>query len=454
MTARLPSAELLGHSASGPAYVYDLDEVRAAYRELRGTLPEPSDIYYSLKANPHPALAAELRRLGCRAEITSAGELRSALNAGFAADGCLYTGPAKQPAEVSYALGHGVRHFSVDSPSQLRLVSDAAGEIGTPVRVLIRVNPDQPPEGTGLAMTGEPSQFGADASWVLSQPQDFASTRWCDVQGFHLFTGTNIPDRGDLLATLESTIALAAKLTAAQAEPPALIDLGGGFGHPFARTGDRPRFTGIREDLSGVLDECLPGWRQRQPLIAFESGRYLVGAAGTLLCTVRDVKKSKGRTFVLLDSGIHHLGGMSGLRRVPRINPALAPAAGAGSQAGPSDHPAAGAPPGTGTSTETSTGPSTETSTDFGTEPSTEPDCDIVGPLCTPLDSWARGVTLPHTHRPGDVVAVPNVGAYGLTGSLVAFLSHDPPAEIITDGGQPREISRLVLHRERRQLHS
>ena len=430
MTAALPSAELLEHSGSGPAYVYELDEVRAAYRDLRAALPEPSRIYYSLKANPHPAVAAELQLLGCRAEVTSAGELRSALNAGYRADACLYTGPAKQPAEVEYALGQGVRFYSVDSPSQLRLVAEAAGEHGTRVRVLLRVNPDQPPTGTSLAMTGEPSQFGADAAWVLSQPQDFAPTPWCDVQGFHLFVGTNISDPGDLLATFESTIRLAAKLTAAHGDRPQVIDLGGGFGHPFAQAGQRPRFTGIRENLSGLLDECLPGWRQGRPQIAFESGRYLVGAAGTLLCTVRDVKKSKGRTFVILDSGIHHLGGMSGLRRVPRITPTLAPAAGLDDSAAPGEPAADGA------------------------TPAAQPDCDIVGPLCTPLDSWARGVTLPRRHRSGDVVAVPNVGAYGLTGSLVGFLSHDPPAEIITDRGRPQEISRLHLRRERRPLPS
>ena len=43
-----------------PAYVYDLARVRAAHTILRDALPEGSLLYYSLKANPHPALVHQL----------------------------------------------------------------------------------------------------------------------------------------------------------------------------------------------------------------------------------------------------------------------------------------------------------------------------------------------------------------------------------------------------------
>ena len=73
----------------------------------------------------------------------------------------------------------------------------------------------------------------------------------------------------------------------------------------------------------------------------------------------------------------------------------------------------------------------------------------VAGPLCTPLDTWARSAPLSPV-RPGDVVAVPNVGAYGLYASLVAFLGHPLPAEVVVDGDRPGrapEVSRLVLTR-------
>jgi diaminopimelate decarboxylase len=340
------------------------------------------------------------------------------------------------------------------------MVSDVAGERGAEVGALLRINPDEPVGSTGLAMTGEPSQFGADASWVLSRPADFAPTKWCDVEGFHLFVGTNITEPENLLRTFESTIRLSEQLIDAFGYGPAVVDLGGGFAHPFAQAGERPSYAGIRNDLSGLLDECLPGWRERSPAIAFESGRYLVGSAGTLLCTVRDVKESKGRTFVMLDSGIHHLGGMSGLRRVPRITPTLEPpadAADAGAEPAAAD---AGAEPADAAAGAEATDAAPAGNDGHSAAPAKvadeadQPNCDIVGPLCTPLDSWARGVRLEQRPEPEEIVAVPNVGAYGLTGSLIGFLSHDPPAEIVTVGGRPREISQVLLRRQRRQLPS
>ena len=73
-------------------------------------------------------------------------------------------------------------------------------------------------------------------------------------------------------------------------------------------------------------------------------------------------------------------------------------------------------------------------------------DCVVAGPLCTPLDTWSQGVRLPRL-RPGDLVAVPNVGAYGLTASLLGFLCHRPPVEVVVDGATVVAASRLELTR-------
>jgi len=53
----------------------------------------------------------------------------------------------------------------------------------------------------------------------------------------------------------------------------------------------------------------------------------------------------------------------------------------------------------------------------------------VVGPLCTPLDLLADGMEMAEAEV-GDLVAVFQSGAYGLTASPTAFLSHPAPAEI------------------------
>ncbi|WP_326952484.1 type III PLP-dependent enzyme [Amycolatopsis sp. NBC_01286] len=408
-----PLADLPGELAAlpTPAYVYDLAEVRRNHRRLDEALPAGTGLLYSLKANPHPDVLATLREAGARPEVCSSGELRAALEAGWAGEQVLYTGPAKRDAEITAALRAGVREFSVDSPYAITQLDRLAGEAGVHARYLLRVNDDQPVPGQGLAMTGVPSQFGADTGWILAEPARFAGGAHAEASGLHLYMGTNLTQVDDLLGQFGRALDTAARLQEALASHGVrfrTLDLGGGFGAPFAKEGTAGELPGLREGLEALLGEKVPGWREQGPEVVFESGRYLVGTAGTLVTAVLDVKRSQGKDIVVLESGINHLGGMSGMRRLPPLNPHLL---------GPAGPPAL--------------------------------DALVAGPLCTPLDTWTRNGKLPEL-SPGDLVAVPNVGAYGLYASLIAFLGHPLPAEVVVDGdrpGTPARTSRVELVR-------
>ncbi|MEU3574081.1 type III PLP-dependent enzyme [Kitasatospora sp. NPDC036755] len=397
-----------------PAYLYDLAEVRRNHGRLRAALPEPTGLYYSLKANPHPALLAELRRCGARPEVCSTGELDAALAAGWPADQVLYTGPGKRDEEVADALDRGVRRFSVDSPHGIEQLDRLAAARGTAAECLLRINEDQPAPGQGLAMTGVASQFGADADWVLAEPSRFGGRPAARVVGLHLYMGSNIAQVRDLHAQFARSLGTARRIGEALAPYGAelrVLDLGGGFGAPFAKAGAPLDLTALRPLLEELFDAEAPGWRTGAPELVFESGRYLVGTAGTLLTAVLDAKRSHGKEVVVLESGINHLGGMSGLRRLPPLAPHLVRAR------DPHD--------------------------------GSERDTLVAGPLCTPLDTWSRGAALPAL-RPGDLVAVPNVGAYGLYASLVAFLGHPLPVEAVVDSDRPEaapELTRVTLTR-------
>ncbi|MFD4561595.1 aminotransferase class V-fold PLP-dependent enzyme [Streptomyces sp. NPDC058469] len=71
---------------------------------------------------------------------------------------------------------------------------------------------------------------------------------------------------------------------------------------------------------------------------------------------------------------------------------------------------------------------------------------DSHGPLCSPLDTWHEALPLP-LPSPGDLLTVPNVGAYGLTAALLGFLSHQPAAEICVEGDTVVSATRLQLQR-------
>jgi diaminopimelate decarboxylase len=398
-------AELVRRYGS-PLYVYELDAVGRALLDLRTFLPGGATLFYSLKANPHPDLVRELRTGGCGAEVSSAGELAAALSAGFTGADCLYTGPAKSLAEIAGAVHAGVHRFSVESVMDFHRVARVAAGVDVTVDCLIRIATSAA-GASGLRMTGGPTQFGVDAAQVLADPASFSALPGARVVGVHFFPLSNARDEDSLIAEFSASIALAARLRRDAGLSMSYVDLGGGFAAPFAQPGERPRYPNLRRSLEDCLDEHLPGWREDAPAIAFESGRHLVGDCGRLVCTAVEAKRRDGRTFVLLDGGINHLGGLSG---IGRMLPAAAPL--------PSSR-AAGEP-----------GAAT-----------------LVGPLCTPADVLARAAPVGQL-EPGDPVVFPNVGAYGVTASLVAFLSRATPIEVVLRGGDMVSASRLEVGRQ------
>jgi len=385
-----------------PTYVYDLDVVAESRDQLFGLLPEGFHLFYALKSNPHPEIARELRSGGCRAEISSTGELANALEAGFDPAGILYTGPGKTDAELEQAIATGVRLFSVESLSDLQHVGAAAEKHGVTASCLLRVNTTASSGGTGIRMMGRPSQFGIDSETLPELMPALKAVPGARVVGAHFFTMSNAQDEDALLGEYEFVLQSAAQLQREVGLPLEILDIGGGFSSPYAVPGPRTDYPKLRAGLEVLLDLHLPEWRDGGIELACESGRYLSGTSGSLLAGVVNVKESRGSRFVILDAGINVVGGLSGIGR-------LLPAA-------------------------------------VGIDESGDLPGSLVGPLCTPGDSLAKAAKLPEL-APGDIVTVPNVGAYGVTASLISFLGRPAPTEVVVRGDEVVSVSRLDYQR-------
>jgi diaminopimelate decarboxylase len=391
-----------------PLYVYDLDDIEAARGELFDALPDGLELFYALKANPHPELVRALRDGAgrtCRAEISSTGELAAALAAGFRGADCLYTGPGKTPAELAEAIAHGVRLFSTDSVTDVRRVGAAAAAHGTVADCLLRVNSATASATTSIRMTGTPSQFGFDSETLGDVLPELRDTPGVRVTGLHFFPLSNAKDEASLIGEFQHTIELAAGLAQELDLSLRLLDIGGGFAAPYGVPGHRAAYPKLRAELETALDTHLPAWRSGRPRIACESGRFLVGGSGTLVARVSNIKTSRGRTFVILDAGINIFGGMSGLGRLLPVAVQL---------------------------------------DSTGTQKAA-----LVGPLCTPGDVLGREIPLPPL-APGDLVTIPNTGAYGLTASLLMFLGRPAPTEVVVRGEHVVSASRIEHHRSYR----
>ena len=299
-----------------PLYVYDMDRVTASYRDLRNSLPPGVAIFYSLKANPHPDVARALRQAegspSCRAEVSSVGELAAALEAGFAAGDCLYTGPAKTESELTTAIAAGVRTFSVESLTDLERAGSMAARLGVVIDCLLRINIVTATAATSIRMTGRPSQFGIDSETLAAELPRLQAVSGTRLAGAHFYSLSNARDGESLIGELQQSISTAARLHTELGLPMRVLDLGGGFAAPYAVPGERPVYSRLRDALTSALDTSFPHWRSGKPWVACESGRYLVGDCGELVATVINIKESRGQRFVILDAGINTLGGMAG----------------------------------------------------------------------------------------------------------------------------------------------
>jgi diaminopimelate decarboxylase len=134
-----------------------------------------------------------------------------------------------------------------------------------------------------------------------------------------------------------------------------------------------------------------------------ELGRYLTAEAGYFVTRVVSIKQSRGARIAICDGGMNnHLPASGHFGMVIRRNYKMHKVGG-----GESSEPV-----------------------------------DVAGPLCTSIDRLATKISLPHLEE-GDLIAVHNSGAYGLTASPFHFIGHRPPAEIMVCDGLLQDVTRF-----------
>jgi diaminopimelate decarboxylase len=255
-----------------------------------------------------------------------------------------------------------------------------------------------------MRMGGKPAPFGVDEEILDDVLERLLAEKSLRFTGVHLFAGTQILDHdvfGRQYAKGLEIAVHAAKKTNRSLET---VDFGGGLGIPYYK-GDEPL------DLDGfgrVVTELVQREAACPELegtkFIVEPGRWLVGEAGVYVSRVTCVKHSRGKTFVIVDGGMHHhLAASGNLGQVIKRNFPVA-------VLNKLDRPISNK-------------------------------VDVVGPLCTPLDVLARDIDLPRVEV-GDLVGVFQSGAYARSASPLGFLSHPTPPEVLAAEGRVETIRR------------
>ncbi len=381
--------DLAAQAGQTPLYAYDRSVMTRKMRELRAALPREVHVHYAMKANPMPAVVRHMLDLVDGLDVASAGEMQVALDAGAAPSLVSFAGPGKTSLELARAAAAGIT-INIESEREIRILTEIGARTGRRPRVAVRVNPDFELKTSGMKMGGGPKQFGIDAERVPEVLIAIGAAS-LDFQGFHIFSGSQNLRAEAIVEAQQKSVALATRLAQHAPGPVHTLNIGGGFGIPYFPD-ERPLEIA---PIAANLRELVPQVAQALPgaQLILELGRYLVGEAGVYVCRVIDRKVSRGQVFLVCDGGLHHhLAASGNFGQVIRKNyPVLI-----GNRV-------------------------------QGTERET---ASVVGPLCTPLDLLADRMNLARAME-GDLVVVLQSGAYGLSSSPRAFLSHPPAVELL-----------------------
>ena len=378
-----------------PMYIYDSHLLDEKIKCLRKTLPEHFDIYYSVKANPNMAIIKHFLSQGCGLEIASAGEFNLARRAGCDLSKIIFAGPSKTVAELEQILPDGIEEIHVESELEIRRIESISSRLGIKTPVALRVNPTGAAEGGAMRMGGKATQFGIDEECLDPALDAVLSANFLEFKGIHVYSGTQILDYKILLRQYRKGLEIARQISKRLARALETVDFGGGLGIPYFSNESELDMDGFRAGLAELISDI-----NKDPLFEgtrfiVEPGRYLVGESGVYVTTVNDIKISRGKKFLILDGGMnHHLAASGNLGQVIKRNFPISLV-----------------------------------------EKLDQESIDVVnmvGPLCTPLDTLAKDITVPLAEV-GDLVGIFQSGAYGLTASPLGFLSHRAPPEVMID---------------------
>lgn len=385
-------AEALAEQFGTPLYVYDAEVVRGQYRRLREHLPQ-FEIFYSLKANGSLALARILAAQGAGAEIASSGELVLAQAAGFPPEKIIFAGPGKNLPELEAAVRSGILCFNAESTRELERLEEIGRRLNRKILCAIRINTMEGAEAQEQ-MVGGPSKFGWDQERVVAELKDLLPRqKQVAVRGIHIYTASGVLDPDALLANARRTVEVAKTLSEELNFPLELVNFGGGFGVPYF-SHEEPLDL---EFFGRGLERLLAEKKFAVPRLLYELGRFLVAPAGFFLTRIIDIKQSRGQNFAITDGGMNQF-----------LRPVFMDL----------NHP-------------------TVVANKLDRSPDTT--YQLGGPCCTPIDFLARDLKLPQLEV-GDLIAIGNAGAYGFSMSMLYFLGHKLPAEVLVDGGEARLV--------------
>ncbi|MEZ5321120.1 MAG: type III PLP-dependent enzyme [Microthrixaceae bacterium] len=272
-----------------PVLALDISAIREQYHALVKAIPD-AQVFYAMKANPHPAVLRALVDEGCGIDAASLNEIHDALKAGVAPGDISYGNPVRRASDVAAAHDEGVSVFTVDDESELdKVLRHAPGSLVS-VRVLT--------DGDGAAWPLS-RKFGTDTASATRLVQRARDAGHPIGMTFHVGSQQALPDAWD-----DALAAVAAALEPVHLDPGERISVNLGGGLPGRLDDPTPDLAAYADTIHRAIDRHLD---RALVDLAIEPGRFLVSDAGVIETEVLGVVDRPGQRttrWAFLDVGL------------------------------------------------------------------------------------------------------------------------------------------------------
>ena len=220
-----------------PLYLMDEDRIRNRMRVyadgMQKAFGEYGHVLYASKAASFKRLYEIAAEEQIGVDVVSAGEIASALRAGYPMAQACFHSNNKTDEDINYAIANGVGLFVVDNTEELYAIDAIAREYGRIQPLLLRITPGIDPHTYAAVNTGMvDSKFGS----AIETGQAEEITRLAlslsniELQGFHCHVGSQVFDSQVYLQTADIMLAFMADMYHKLGFVTKKLDLGGGYG--------------------------------------------------------------------------------------------------------------------------------------------------------------------------------------------------------------------------------
>ena len=407
-----PNFSWLAGELGTPLYVYERDVILAQLACLERIFPKVT-ILYSAKCNPFEPVCRLLTGRGCGLNAASPGEVRLGRACGLSPEHILYSAPGKSEEDLQQTLG--LCTLIADSASELHRLNALASAAGRILTVGLRISASLAcgPGTRPQMVQAAPDKFGVDEEALPELAKELANLTSLRLAGLHVHVRSQVLSAEALTAIFRHVARMARFWVQELHLPLDFLNLGGGLGIPTVCGAglDLDELAAGAGSLVADLGQSRTagtGHTNSSLRLFMESGRFLVGQAGSFVTRITDVKTSRGTTFACAPGLMNHYLRVC-LARLMDDLPLP------DSFAGPLE--------------PLWSGPGQALPQVLG-DPAPMRRVTLCGTLCTAQDTAFRDVLLPNV-LPGNLLVFPNAGAYAAALSPHGFAGHKAHREVL-----------------------